>query len=78
MCVISAYNETSITKNIQYSTKWESYTLYKYYQELRKWYAKYNQKPTKWTWMDLHMTFDFALSELETNKSMKAKKTLKH
>ena len=28
--------------------------------------------------MDLHMTFDFAILKLETNKSMKTKNTLKH
>ena len=28
--------------------------------------------------MDLHMTFDFAVLKLETNKTMKTKKTLKH
>ena len=28
--------------------------------------------------MDLHMTSDFANLKLETNKSMKTKKTLKH
>ena len=30
------------------------------------------------TLMDLHMTFDFAILKLETNKSMKTKKTLKY
>ena len=28
--------------------------------------------------MDLHMTFDFAILKLETNKSMKTNKTLRH
>ena len=45
---------------------------------MRKWSRKYNLKPTKWPRMDLHITFDFAILKIETNKSMKTKKTLKH
>ena len=36
------------------------------------------KKSKKWPRMDLHMTFDFAILKLETDKSMKNKKTLKH
>ena len=35
-------------------------------------------KTCKLTPMDLHMTFDFAIFKLETNKSIKTQKTLKH
>ena len=35
-------------------------------------------KTCKLTPMDLHMTFDFAIFKLETNKSIKTQKTLKY
>ena len=40
---------------------------------------KIQQKACKITPMDLHMTFDFAIHKLETDKGIKTKKkTLKH
>ena len=35
-------------------------------------------KTYKWPQMDLDMSFDFGILKLETDKSMKTKKTLKH
>ena len=39
---------------------------------------KIQPKTYKMTPMDLHMTFDFAIFKLETNKGIKTQKTLKH
>ena len=39
---------------------------------------KMQPKTCKMTPMDLRMTFDFAIFKLETNKSLKTQKTLKH
>ena len=39
---------------------------------------KIQPKPYKMTPMDLHMTFDFAIFKLETDKGIKTLKTLKH
>ena len=39
---------------------------------------KMQPKTCKLTPMDLHITFDFAIFKLETNKSIKTQKNLKH
>ena len=39
---------------------------------------KMQPKTCKLTPMDLHVTFDFANFKLETDKSIKTQKTLKH
>ena len=39
---------------------------------------KIQTKTYKMTSMDLHVTFDFAIFKLETDKSIKTQKTLKH
>ena len=39
---------------------------------------KIQPKNSKMTPMDLHMTFDFNIFKLETNKGIKTQKTLKH
>ena len=39
---------------------------------------KIQPKTYKMTPMDLHMTFDFAIFKLETDKGIKTQKTLKH
>ena len=39
---------------------------------------KIQSKTYKMTSMDLHVTFDFAIFKLETDKSIKTQKTLKH
>ena len=44
---------------------------------MRKWSTKYNQKPTKWHQLDLHMTFEIAILKQEVDKSMKTKETIK-
>ena len=44
----------------------------------RKMISQIQPKTYKWPQMDLDMSFDFGILKLETDKSMKTKKTLKH
>ena len=75
--VVSTYHETSIKKKkIQYSSK--KVINYINITKNRENSYKMQPKTCKVTLMDLHMTFDFAIFKLETNKSIKTQKTLKY
>ena len=75
--VVSTYHETSINKKIQYSSK----RVINYINITKNWEnnLQNTKKACKITLIYLHMTFDFAIFKLETDKGIKTqKKTLKH